>query len=813
MKLSESWLHEWVNHPLSTNQLIENLTMAGLEVDNTQPVARPFDKVVIGEVLSVTSHPNAKKLTICQVSVGADQQPLNIVCGARNVQAGMRVPTALVGAQLPDFNIEPANLQGVISGGMLCSAKELGLAETSEGIMSLPNDAPLGKDFRDYLQLDDVSLEIELTPNRGDCLSVQGVAREISVFTGSVLQPPVDSAVPATIQTTFPVEILHPQGCPRYVGRVIKNVKVNTPTPLWMQERLRRSGLRSLSAVVDVTNYILLELGQPLHAFDLATLSGGIRVRLAQASETLTLLDGQTLPLDANTLVIADHQKPVAMAGIMGGKDTGVTSVTQDIFLESAFFSPTTLAGCARRYGLQTDASYRFERGVDPQLQRRAIERATALLLDIAGGEPGPVLDVVDETTLPATPTITLRASRIRRLLGEYLEHQQVSNLLTRLNMTVVPVPNAPPPVGEMGEFDEFTWQVTPPSYRFDCTLEADLIEEIARVYGYNRIHNRQPLAWLTMSSQPAVTLEQLQATLVNRDYQEVITYSFVDADVQALLDPKTTSMKLANPIAKRLDNPTAMDMSVMRTTLWTGLLQTCRYNQTRQQNRLRLFETGLRFQRTSEGELLQENMIAGLVSGTRFAEQWGLSAQPVDFFDVKSDVVALLSVAGHTEIDRFKPGTHPALHPGQTAAIYHGNEYLGLLGALHPRLIQTLELNPPVYLFELRLSPLLQASLSKFKEISKYPSVRRDIAIVVGSQISALDALTSIRTTASELLIDAFVFDVYQGEHLATGTKSIAIGLIFQAFSRNLTESEVDTEISNILNALEQSIGAHLRK
>jgi phenylalanyl-tRNA synthetase beta chain len=808
MKFSELWLREWVNHPLLTNQLVQQFTMIGLEVESVTPVAAPFNQVVVGEVLSVAPHPQAEKLTICQVKIGAPA-PLNIVCGASNVRAGMRVPTALAGAQLPDLKIETTTLRGVLSEGMLCSAKELGLADSAEGILPLPNDAPVGKDLREYLQLDDTSIEINIMPNRGDCLSIAGIAREVSVLTNTEVHAPPEVPIVTTINDTFPVELLHTSGCPRYVGRIIKNVDVQAPTPLWMQERLRRSGQRNISAVVDVTNYVLLELGQPLHAFDLTKLSGGIRVRLAQAGETLTLLDGQTVPLDDKTLIIADHQRPVAMAGIMGGLETAVTAATQDIFLESAFFSPLTLAGCARRYGLQTDASYRFERGVDPQLQRHAVERATTLLLEIVGGQPGPIVEVVDQAALPVIPTITLRASRIRRLLGDYLNHDTVSQILTRLGMTVVPTPV--PPALAQNEFDEFMWQVTPPSYRFDCTIEADLIEEIARVYGYNHIRSRSPLAWLTMHPQPVVTLEQLQTVLVQRDYQEIITYSFVDADVQAILNPNTPAMALANPIAKRLDNPTAIDMSVMRTTLWTGLIQTLRHNQTRQQTRLRLFETGLRFIQTPDQGLQQEPMIAGLISGPRFPEQWGITTQPIDFFDLKSDVTALLNFSqGNPE---FKPSTHPALHPGQTAAIYRGDELIGLLGALHPRLIQQLELTAPVYLFELRLVPLLQSELPKFREVSKYPSLRRDIAIVIDTQVSAVAVLTQIRTTASNLLTHLFLFDVYQGEHLAAGQKSLAIGLIFQAFSRNLTELEVDTEIKQILSVLEQQLSASLRK
>jgi phenylalanyl-tRNA synthetase beta chain len=794
MKFSENWLREWVNPPISTEQLVQQLTMAGLELDYVEPVAASFNKVVIGEVLSVEAHPDAKKLSVCQVNVG-EEKPLNIVCGATNVHAGMRAPTALVGARIGDMKIKKAKLRSVPSHGMLCSAQELGLAESSEGLMSLPLDVPIGEDIRHYLQLEDVSIEIDLTPNRGDCLGIEGLAREVGVLTRSQVTPLDCSPIAATITDTFPVEIDAPQACPRYVGRIIKNINAHAPTPLWMIERLRRSGLRSISAVVDVTNYILLELGQPMHAFDFACLSGGIQVRMAEAAESLTLLDEQTVQLDEQTLVIADHKQSLAMAGVMGGHASAVTSTTQDIFLESAFFAPKQASGTARRYGLHTDSSHRFERGVDPQLQRRAMERATALLLDIVGGQMGPVIEVADESTLPVTPAIELRASRIQRLLGQSLEHSEVSDILTRLGMIA------------MQEGD--TWQVCPPTFRFDIALEADLIEELARVHGYNHLPSHAPQSRMTMHPQQ-ITKEQLQAVLVQRDYQEAITYSFVDPKQQALFDPQE-SLTLSNPIAS--------DMAVMRTTLWPGLLQAVLYNQKRQQERVRLFETGLRFINTPDQGLLQEQMIAGVVTGSRLPEQWGKTTQPVDFFEIKADVEALLSLSASTDgkpIEqrlRFTPTTHPALHPGQTAAIYQSNEWIGLLGALHPNLVGRLELVPPAYLFELRLAPLCQAPIPKFKEVSKYPAMRRDLAVVVSQDISAAQILFCIKQSAPEILIAWHLFDVYQGKGIELGQKSLAIGLIFQAFSRNLTDQEVDTVLVQLLSTLEQNLGAQLRK
>jgi phenylalanyl-tRNA synthetase beta chain len=814
MKFSENWLREWVNPPISTDELVKQLTGAGLEVDSVEPVAIPFTKIVVGEVIEVKPHPDAQKLSVCQVNVGAGES-LSIVCGAPNVHTGMRVPTALVGARLEKTKIKKTKLRGIPSHGMLCSAKELGLTESSEGLMPLPHDAPIGEDVRCYLQLEDVCIELELTPNRGDCLGIEGIAREVGVLTRSQMTVSDCSPVAATVSDTFPVEIHDPKACPRYIGRIIKNINAKAPTPLWMQERLRRSGLRSISAVVDITNYVLLELGQPMHAFDFACLEGGIRVRMAKVGESLTLLDEQTVELDEQTLVIADHKQLLAMAGVMGGQSSAVTTATQDIFLESAFFAPQPAAGCARRYGLHTDSSHRFERGVDPQLQRRAIERATALLLDIVGGKPGQIIEVVDETVLPVSPTIELRASRIQWLLDKSLEPGEVNDILTRLGMTVIPSSphllegETESDLSSKEEKEKLTWQVCPPSFRFDIALEVDLIEELARVHGYNNLPSHAPQSCLTMYPQQAVSLEQVQTVLVQRDYQEAVTYSFVDPQLQAKLEPNTKSITLNNPIAS--------DMSVMRTTLWAGLLQALLYNQKRQQSRVRLFETGLRFIQSKKEGLQQEKMIAGIVSGTCWAEQWGLHCQPVDFFDVKTDVEALLSLAStereQHEVFRFTSSTHPALHPGQTAAIYRDDLLVGLLGAVHPSLIQTLELIPPIYLFELRLASISHAYPQKFEEVSKYPSIRRDIAVVVPESVNANQLLDCIKQCTPETLTDLQLFDVYQGKGIELGKKSLAIGLIFQAFSRNLTDSEVDTIIEQVLNTLEHNLEAQLRK
>ncbi len=790
MKLNESWLREWVNPPLKIKEILDQLTMAGLELDSITPVAPPFEQVVVGEVLTIVSHPNAEKLRICQVNVAQDDL-LTIICGASNVEVGMRVPVAVVGATLPDnFKIKKAKLRGIESYGMICSAQELGLADTSEGIMPLPADAPVGENVRNYLKLEDVSLEIDLTPNRGDCLSVEGIAREVSVLTNQPLKSVACPPVAEKINNTFPVTVNSPKACPRYVGRVIKSINPNAVTPFWMQERLRRCGLRSISPVVDVTNYVLLELGQPLHAFDLNKLTGGIIVRLANEGEQIALLDGQTVTLDKETLVIADETSPQAMAGVMGGLTSSVTDETQNIFLESAFFSPLQLAGCARRYSLHTDSSHRFERGVDPKLQRRACERATALLLPIVGGEPGPITDVTSDEHLPKQPTIQLRANRISKLLGCSVSVSEVTRILQQLGMKI--------------EQQTGGWKVYPPSFRFDINLEADLIEEIARVYGYDKIPNEAPQSHLSLQTQEKVSIEQAQMVLVQQGYQEAITYSFVDPAIQAQLTPELSLLTLSNPIAS--------DMAAMRTTLWTGLLQAAIYNIKRQQSRVRLFETGLRFIQKDD-KLQQDKVIAGIVTGHRYPTQWGLSDQPIDFFDVKADVEALLALVDTNSRYVFKPAQHSALHPGQTAAIYINELEVGMMGALHPSLVQQFELPQSTYLFELLWKPLTQKLLPTFEEISKYPSVSRDLAIVIDQQVSAAEILACIQQSETALLVDQYLFDFYQGKSIEQGKKSVAVGLVFQAASRNLIEEEVDTMVTQIIKNLEQQLHAQLRK
>lgn len=793
MKFSEQWLREWVNPSVSTDELCHQLTMAGLEVDAVDPVASEFSGVVVGEVLSVEPHPDADKLRVTQVNIG-EAEPVQIVCGAANVRAGLRVPCAIVGAKLPgDFKIKKAKLRGVPSNGMLASASELGLAESSEGLMELPTDAPVGENFRDYLQLDDVTIELGLTPNRGDCLSLAGIAREAGVLNQAPVQGPACDAVAATIDDTLTISVTAPDACPRYLGRVFRGVNVAAETPLWMQERLRRSGVRSLGAVVDVTNYVLLELGQPMHAFDLAKLNGAIHVRLATTGEKLRLLNEEEVELDGETLVIADDKAPLAMAGVMGGAESAVCDETQDIFLESAFFSPLAIAGRARRYGLHTDSSHRFERGVSPQLAAQAMERATALLLEIAGGNAGPVSEVTSAEHLPSPQPVSLRHARVERVLGTQVSKETIDEILCRLDMQV--------------EANAEGWLVTAPAFRFDISIEEDLIEEIGRIIGYSNLPSIRPQGALRMGECPEAKLGKidLAAVLVERGYQEAITYTFVEPKMQQLLDPQRTPIALANPISA--------DMSVMRTTIWAGLLPALQHNLNRQQGRVRLFEYGLRFLPLEAGAIQQDNVIAGVVYGNVQPEQWAASEQKLDFFDVKGDVEALMALTGRADDFSFNADSHPALHPGQSARIDLDGKAVGWLGALHPSLESRLGLSGQTFLFEIEAEALLSGTVAKFSEISKYPAIRRDIALVLDRDIPSSAVSEIIRRVAPDTLMNLKLFDVYEGEHIDSGRKSLALGLTLQAQSRTLTDDEVDSAIELIVTTLASELGAALRE
>ncbi|TBU72833.1 phenylalanine--tRNA ligase subunit beta [Phytopseudomonas daroniae] len=791
MKFSEQWLRSWVSPQVSRDELVARLSMAGLEVDSVSPVAGAFSGVVVGEVLSTEQHPDADKLRVCQVSNGSET--FQVVCGAPNVRPGLKIPFAMIGAELPgDFKIKKAKLRGVESNGMLCSASELQISEDNDGLLELPADAPVGQDIREYFELNDVSIEVDLTPNRGDCLSLAGLAREVgALYDVPVTRPQVAAVAPAHDEVR-PVDVLATQACPRYLGRVVRNVDLSKPTPRWMVERLRRADVRSIDAAVDVTNYVMLELGQPMHAFDLDVIQGGIRVRMAEEGEKLVLLDGQEVTLRADTLVIADHQRALAIAGVMGGERSGVSDSTRDLFLESAFFDTIAVAGKARSYGLHTDSSHRFERGVDWQLAREAMERATALLLEIVGGEAGPIIEAVDAAQLPNIAPISLRAERVEQMLGLKLDDELIVKLLGALGLGIE--------AQGAGQ-----WQIKVPSHRFDISLEVDLIEELARLYGYNRLPVRYPQARLAPQSkaEAVADLPALRRLLVARGYQEAITYSFIDPKLFELFSPGVQPLTLANPISA--------DMAAMRASLWPGLVKAVEHNLNRQQSRVRLFESGLRFVGQLD-ELKQEPMLAGVITGSRLPESWAHGRDGVDFYDAKADVEALLAAAGDIGSFSFVPGEHSALHPGQTARIEREGRLVGYVGAIHPELAKTLGLDQPLFLFELVLSEITQGRMPAFKELSRFPEVRRDLALLVDRDVPAQHLLADIREQAGEWLTDLRLFDVYHGKGIDPLRKSLAVGLTWQHPSRTLNDDEVSTATQNILTSLEQRFNATLR-
>jgi len=792
MKLSDQWLREWVNPELSPAELGHVLTMAGLELDSLETAATSYTGVVVGMIKKVVPHPDADKLRVCQVDDGSGSD-IQVVCGAPNAAAGMLVPFARVGAQLPGgLKIKKAKLRGVESFGMLCSAKEVGLAESSEGLMALPEEAPLGEDFRQWLDLDDQVYDIDLTPNRADCLSVAGIARETALLTAAPLQEVDIAPVTAGSDDEFKIVVEDSDSCPRYAGRVIQGVNVQVQTPLWMQERLRRSGIRSINPVVDITNYVMLEQGQPMHAFDMSKLSNGIIVRQPLEGESLVLLDGQEIEIKPGSLVIADEQGPLALAGIMGGEASSVVDESRDIFLESAFFTPRAIAGRARQYGLHTDSSHRFERGVDSELQVKAIERATQLIMTICGGTPGPVSDIRAEGYGVAADAIALREAQIPRILGVSIERGEVEGILIRLGCAV--------------SSEEWGWKVIPPSYRFDIAIEVDLIEELARVYGYHRIQGTSQTmkAEIVLQPEDRLPIERLQNVLIDMGYWEAITFTFVDPAMERVLAPDYSPVKLANPLSSEL--------AVMRTTLWSGLIKAAQHNLNRQQSRVRLFESGLSF--IPDGEkIIQEPKLAGVLTGMAFPESWVRPEREVDFYDLKGDVENLLAMGVGLKEIHFKPLLdHASLHPGQSAEIYRGDHLIGVMGALHPGLEKALDLEQRIYCFELNLASILSANVPKFGENSKYPAIRRDLALVVDESIPAADILSSIEKLGISQIQDFYIFDVYTGEGVASGRKSIALGLILQELSRTLNDKEVDEIITKVISQLEKDVDASLR-
>lgn len=795
MQISEQWLREWVDPALDAHGLAHALTMAGLEVESVEAAAPALPAVRVGRIAAARPHPERSALKLCDVDVGeAEHRP--IVCGADNARQGLNVAVALPGAELPDgTEVASRAVHGQSSEGMICSAAELGLSDEADSVMELDATARPGTLLTEHLGLDDTVIELDLTPNRGDCLSVLGIAREAAAVTDSPLTEPEIARVTPDTEDTLAVRVDAPEACPRYVGRIIDGIAPSSESPDWLRERLRRSGVRSVSVLVDITNYVMLELGQPLHAFDLDPLEGGIQVRFATPEDELELLDGRNLEPDADTLVIADDTGARALAGIMGGASSAVGPETRRVFLESALFAPDALAGRARRYGLTTDSSQRFERGVDPALQARAVERATELIVRLAGGRPGPVVDHPGGEP-GESPAIRLRPSRVGELLGVELRVDEVVSILSRLGMRV--------------ERSGSELAVTPPSFRYDIAIEADLIEEVARIYGYEELPVRQGQGPLEVRAQPehVTPPERVHTALIDRGYQEAITYSFVPADLQAAIDPETAALDLANPLSS--------DLARMRTSLWPGLLRALQDNLNRQQNRVRLFEHGRVFLR--EGETVQQpERIGGLAYGRASPEHWDGSRRGVDFFDVKGDIETICRLTMGSAQVSFAPAEHPGLHPGQSAVVRRdgpaGPEWLGYAGSLHPALAQRLDLPEAPVVFELDLAALSERVLPEFRALSRYPSVRRDLAVVVDEGVTAGAVEAGIRQAAGELLADCVLFDVYRGTGVEEGRKSLAWGLILQHYSRTLADHEIDTLIEGVLEHLRRELGAAIRE
>lgn len=793
MKFSANWLREWVDVRDDAQALAHRLTMAGLETSVLGPVAPAFSDIKIVEIVDCAPHPNAERLQVCTVRT-AKGRTETVVCGAPNAAPGLRVPHAAPGATLPDGrSIQHAEIRGVASSGMLLSAAELGIEDKADGLWILDADAPLGSSLHDWLRLDDLQLEAELTPNRGDCLSMLGLARELAALTGKALRRPAAKPVRAATTQRITVRLVEARDCANYCGRVLAGIRSDARTPDWMAERLRRAGNRCIHPVVDVTNYVMLELGQPMHAFDLGRIVGGIQVRGARTNEEIELLDGSTKKLEAGTLVIADDRTAIALAGIMGGMTSAVAAATRDIFLESAWFRPEAIAVRARQIGLHTDSSHRFERGVDPALQEHALERATALLLEIVGGQPGPVVKAQAARHLPKPRTITLRRTQLDRVLGMNIPAKAVGTSFRRLGMKT--------------QSNASNWRVTPPSYRYDITRECDLIEEVARLHGYERLPRTAPAGRLHMTTVPETrhSLARLHDMLSDRDYQEAITYSFVDPAMQAAMDPEAEPIMLRNPIAA--------DLAVMRSSLWPGLLSAAMHNLNRQQDRVRLYEIGNRFV-IRNGVRTEELVVAGCLTGDVLTQQWGTASRQADFFDIKADVEALLGRS--QQYWRFQPSHHPALHPGQSAEIVQADgsgRRLGWVGVMHPDLQVRFKLETPVLLFELIADDLCQTPLPAFHEVSRYPSIRRDLAFVAPANVAAQTIMDCVRVAAGPLLTDLKLFDLYQGKGIDSGGKSFALALTLQDSSRTLKDDEIETLIGRVVAGVAANTGAALRQ
>ena len=790
MKFSESWLRCFVNPSLTGEAFSHLLTMAGLEVEEEHCVAPAFDKVVVARVLEVNKHPDADRLHVCRVDIGSGEAQ-QIVCGAANVAPGLKVPCALPGAILPgDLTIKVAKVRGIESSGMLCSATELGIAEDASGLLILSDDAPVGQDIRACLDLDDRLLTLKLTPNRADCLSLSGIAREVAALTRTPATYPECIAAPVSIATRRQIVLDAPEACPLYCGRVVSGVDGRVATPEWMKRRLERSGLRSISALVDITNYVMLELGQPLHAFDNTRLDGAIHARMARAGEKILLLNEQTLELEDDVLLIADDKHPVAMAGIMGGQDSGITLDTREMFLEAAFFAPKAIAGRARRYGFVSDAAHRFERGVDFGGTRRALERATQLILKICGGQAGPLCEA--EATLPQRPAVRLRPARVSKVLGVTFAPELIGELFERLDLSC------------KREGDDFI--VTPPSYRFDIEIEEDLIEEIVRLYGYDIIPSPAPRSTLSMlaQSEEIRPLSRVRQILADRGFQEVINFAFVEEAWESDFAANTAPIRLANPIASQ--------MSVMRSTLIGGLVANVVTNLKRRQSRVRVFETGRCFWRDKTGSPVegfrQPWKIAVLAYGSSLPEQWGSTIRNVDFFDIKGEIETLLA----PRVARFEKVVHPALHPGRSASVSVDGKAIGVVGELHPQWLQKYDLPLAPLVFELDLDALTLSALPQYSEISRQPPAIRDLAIVVDQKLELQPLMDGLANHRPAIIQDIRLFDVYTGQGIAAGEKSLAFRIVMQDTQKSLQDAEVDAAVQQLMSYLQHAFAAQLR-
>ncbi len=793
MKVSENWLRNWVNPDVSQKDLLHRLTMAGLEVEGVESVASDFTGVVVGEIVACEQHPNADKLRITKVSTGSET--LQVVCGAPNASVGLKSPLAKIGAQLSDgFKIKKTRLRGIESFGMLCSADELGIeSQDKDGLMELSVDAPVGEDLRRHLELDDCKIEISLTPDRADCLGVEGLAREVSANFDEKIKAPSMKAILPSIDATLMISVKAQECCPRFVGRIIKNVDVAVKTPEWIVQRLQRSDISSIDPVVDVTNYVMLELGQPMHGYDLEQIDSCICVRHAKTDEKIILLDDSEQILTKDTLIIADQSKVLGIAGVMGGKHSKINDSTRHIFLESAFFTPKKLAGKARSYGLHTDASHRFERGVDFALQRKAIERASELILEVCGGEAGSVTEVVSESHLPVRHQVSLYGDHIQSLLGVSVKGTQVQSILGNLGF-------------KYHKVGDNSWKVTVPSWRFDIAIEEDLIEEIGRIYGYDKLPESQisSLTGEIKIPEAKTKLSVLKRLLVSRGYHEAISFSLVDPQWQQAFNPGVLPVLLNNPIST--------EMSVMRTSLIPGLVKAVGYNQKRQSTRIKLFEEGQCFIQ-KEKTLEQNHWLAAVVFGTQLPESWSSNNRPFDFYDLKGDLQALFCASGEEETFSFIQGEQDGFHLGQTAIVLKKGESIGYIGSVHPALLKQFNVKGPIFGFEIQRNHLQAGKITGFEPLSKYPEVRRDMAIIVNTKITCSEVTDIIRAHAGEWLKDISIFDVYNGDGVPEGYKSIALGLTWRHQSRTLKDEEINLLFEKLILVLEEGLGAQLRK